>query len=77
MAHGLHEPGASAIENSRLFEEQNRRAKIIEALAEIANVIATTREVGVALDEIAQALAQPSQGKPHRHYAYCRMTIKP
>lgn len=45
---------ASAVENSRLFEEQSRRAKIIEALAEIANVIATTREIGVALDEIAQ-----------------------
>ncbi len=45
---------ASAIENARLFQEESRRAKIIEALAEIANVIATTREISVALDEIAQ-----------------------
>ena len=45
---------ASAIENARLFQEESRRAKIIEALAEIANVIATTREIKVALDEIAQ-----------------------
>lgn len=45
---------ASAIENARLFQEESRRAKIIEALAEIANVIATTREINVALAEIAQ-----------------------
>lgn len=45
---------ASAIQNARLFEEESRRAKIIEALAEIANVIATTREVSAALDEIAE-----------------------
>ena len=45
---------ASAIENARLFQEESRRAKIIEALAEIANVIATKREIGLALDEIAQ-----------------------
>jgi PAS domain S-box-containing protein len=45
---------AIAIENARLFQEENRRAKIIEALAEIANVIATSREIGGALDEIAQ-----------------------
>ena len=45
---------ASAIENARLFQEESRRAKIIEALAEIANVIATKQEIGLALDEIAQ-----------------------
>jgi PAS domain S-box-containing protein len=45
---------ASAIENARLFEEESRRARIIEALAEIANVIATTREITAALDEIAE-----------------------
>ncbi len=45
---------ASAIENARLFEEESRRARIIEALAEIANVIATTREIAAALDEIAE-----------------------
>ncbi len=45
---------ASAIENARRFEEENRRAKIIEALSEIANVIATTRGISVVLDEIAE-----------------------
>jgi PAS domain S-box-containing protein len=45
---------ATAIENARIFQEESRRAKIIEALAEIANVIATSREIGGALDEIAQ-----------------------
>ena len=45
---------AAGIENARLFEEQSRRAKIIEALADIANEIATTREVFPALDQIAQ-----------------------
>jgi len=45
---------AAGIENARLFEEQSRRSKIIEALADIANDIATTREVIPALDQIAQ-----------------------
>jgi PAS domain S-box-containing protein len=45
---------AAGIENARLFEEQSRRAKIIEALADIANEIATTREVFPALDQIAR-----------------------
>ena len=45
---------ATAIENGRLFQEQSRRSKIIEALAAIANEIATTREVLPALDQIAQ-----------------------
>jgi PAS domain S-box-containing protein len=45
---------AAAIENARLFQEQSRRTKIIEALADIANDIATTREVMPALDQIAQ-----------------------
>ena len=45
---------AAGIENARLFQEQSRRSKIIEALADIANDIATTREVIPALDQIAQ-----------------------
>lgn len=45
---------AAGIENARLFDEQSRRAKIIAALADIANEIATTREVLPALDQIAQ-----------------------
>ena len=45
---------ASAIENARLFEEESRRARIIEALAEIANVVATTRDTATAMDEIAR-----------------------
>jgi PAS domain S-box-containing protein len=45
---------AAGIENARLFEEQSRRSKIIEALADIANYVATTREVMPALDQIAQ-----------------------
>ncbi len=45
---------AIAIENARLFQEESRRSKIIEALANIANEIAVTREVIPALDKIAQ-----------------------
>jgi PAS domain S-box-containing protein len=45
---------AIALENARLFQEESRRAKIIEALAEIANVIATSRDIKVTLDDIAQ-----------------------
>lgn len=45
---------ASAIANARRFEEETRRARIIAALAEIANVIATTRDVNQALNEIAE-----------------------
>jgi PAS domain S-box-containing protein len=45
---------AAAIENARLFQEQSQRTKIIEALADIANDIATTREVIPALDQITQ-----------------------
>lgn len=44
---------ATAIENARLFEEQGRRSKIIETLTDIANEIATTRDVIPALDLIA------------------------
>jgi PAS domain S-box-containing protein len=44
----------AGIENARLFEEQTRRSQIIEALADIANEIATTREVLPALDQITQ-----------------------
>lgn len=45
---------AAGIENARLFQEQSQRAKIIEALADIANDIATTREMLPALDQITQ-----------------------
>lgn len=45
---------AAGIENARLFQEQSQRSRIIEALAAIANEIATTREVLPALDQIAQ-----------------------
>ncbi|WKZ49868.1 MAG: GAF domain-containing protein [Anaerolineales bacterium] len=45
---------ASAIQNARRFQEESRRAQIIEALAEIANIIATTPEVGPTLDKIAE-----------------------
>ncbi len=43
-----------AIENARLFQEESRRSKIIEALANIANEIAIIREVLPALDKIAE-----------------------
>ncbi|MGE5378588.1 MAG: GAF domain-containing protein [Bacteroidota bacterium] len=45
---------AAALENASLFQEQSRRSKIIEALADIANEIATTRDVPAALDQITQ-----------------------
>jgi response regulator RpfG family c-di-GMP phosphodiesterase len=45
---------ATGIENARLFQEQTRRAHIIQALADIANEIATTREVMPVLDQITQ-----------------------
>jgi len=43
---------AIAIENARLFEEEIRRTRIIETLADIANEIATTREVLPILNKI-------------------------
>ena len=43
---------AAGIDNARLFQEQSMRSKIIEALADIANEIATTRELLPALDQI-------------------------
>ena len=42
------------IENARLFQEKSHRSEIIEALAEIANEIATTQEVIPALNKIAK-----------------------
>ena len=45
---------AVGIDNARLFEEQSRRSKIIETLADIANEIATTRELLPALEQITQ-----------------------
>ena len=50
----LAQQAAIAIGNARLFEEESRRARIIEALAEIANVIATTRDTSLAMEEIAR-----------------------
>lgn len=45
---------AAGIENAWLFQEQTRRAQIIQALADIANEIATTREVAPVLNHITQ-----------------------
>ncbi len=45
---------AIAMENARLFREESRRSQIIEAMANIANEIALTREIIPALDKIAQ-----------------------
>lgn len=45
---------ATAIENARLLQEERRRSRIIEAMADIANEIATAREMTSALDKIAQ-----------------------
>jgi PAS domain S-box-containing protein len=44
---------AIALENARAFQEEKRRSKIIEALAEIANEIATTGEMEPVLDKVA------------------------
>jgi PAS domain S-box-containing protein len=43
---------SAGVDNARLFHEQSQRSRIIEALADIANEIATTREVLPALDQI-------------------------
>jgi PAS domain S-box-containing protein len=45
---------AAGVDNARLFQEQSQRSRIIEALADIANDIATTREVLPALDQITR-----------------------
>jgi PAS domain S-box-containing protein len=45
---------AIAIENAQLFQRESRRSQIIESLANIANEIATTREIIPALDKIAE-----------------------
>jgi GAF domain-containing protein len=45
---------AIAIANARVFEEEKRRSQIIEALADIANELATTQEMGHLLDNVAQ-----------------------
>ena len=45
---------AIAIENARLFREEGRRSQIIEALANIANEIATSQEETSTLDRIAE-----------------------
>ncbi|MCE9646407.1 MAG: GAF domain-containing protein [Chloroflexi bacterium] len=43
-----------AIENARLLQEKSHRSQIIEALAEIANEIATIQEIIPALNKIAK-----------------------
>lgn len=43
---------AIAIENARLFREENRRSQIIEAMANIANEFSTAYELLPALDKI-------------------------
>jgi PAS domain S-box-containing protein len=45
---------AIAFENARLYQDQTRRSRIIETLADIANEIATTRDVIPVLDKITQ-----------------------
>lgn len=45
---------AVTLDNARLFQEQIQRSRIIEALADIANEIATTRDVLPALDQITR-----------------------
>lgn len=54
IAHTFANQAAVAIDNARLFQEENRRSQIIEALANIANEIAPIREVIPALDKIAE-----------------------
>lgn len=49
---------AIAFENARLYQDQTRRSMIIETLADIANEIATTREVLPVLDQITQRALQ-------------------
>ncbi|NWG34345.1 MAG: GAF domain-containing protein [Chloroflexi bacterium] len=45
---------ATAIENARLFQEENRRTQIIETLVDIANEIATTQDIIPVLDKVTQ-----------------------
>ncbi|MFN3335595.1 MAG: GAF domain-containing protein, partial [Caldilinea sp.] len=45
---------ATAIENARLFQEENRRTQIIETMVKIANEIATTQDVMPVLEKITQ-----------------------
>lgn len=54
IAHTFANQAAVAMENASLFQKENRRSQIIEALANIANEIAVTREVIPALDKIAE-----------------------
>ncbi len=54
---------AIAFENARLFQEQNQRSKIIEALAGIANEMATTREILPVLEKITQRTLTLLQAK--------------
>ncbi|MER2514382.1 MAG: GAF domain-containing protein, partial [Nitrosomonas ureae] len=44
---------AIAVENSKHFEQESRRARIIEAIADIANETTTSHDTGVILNKIA------------------------
>lgn len=46
---------ATALENTRLYEAERRRTRIVEVMAGIANRIATTREIMPVLDEITSS----------------------
>ena len=52
ILNALASSAAIAFENARLYQDQTRRSKIIATLADIANEIATTREVMPVLDQI-------------------------
>ena len=45
---------AVAIQNARLFQEEKRRSRIIETLADIANEISATPDLNDLLDHVAQ-----------------------
>jgi PAS domain S-box-containing protein/putative nucleotidyltransferase with HDIG domain len=54
IAQAFANQAAIVMENARLFQEESRRSKIIEAMADIASESANTQEVIPALDKIAQ-----------------------
>jgi PAS domain S-box-containing protein len=45
---------AVAVENSRHFEQESRRAKIIETIADIANETTASHDTGLMLDKVAR-----------------------
>jgi PAS domain S-box-containing protein len=54
LAQTFADQSAIAIENAGAFQEERRRTRIIESLAEIANEIAASGEVGSLLDKVAR-----------------------